>query len=61
MQEIAVLQYMVNSQLSGANYPANVIVSAMSEQGSKALAFVLIMLISIAIHSLKPHFPAILY
>lgn len=38
MQEIAVLQYMVNSQLSGANYPANVIVSAMSvrarQQGS---------------------------
>lgn len=53
---------MVNLQLSGVNYPAHVLVSATCqlEQGSKALAFVLIMLISIAIHSLKPHFPTIL-
>lgn len=38
MREIPALQYMVNSQLSRVNYPANVIVSATSvrarQQGS---------------------------
>lgn len=38
MREIPALQYMVNSQLSRVNYPANIIVSATSvrarQQGS---------------------------